>query len=352
MHKSKRFVLKRKTLFIRAAALVVPLICVLLLLSQTALAQNTYVITDGSRVVVHTTYASDPAAVLDEAGLELGADDTYTTQEGEGVSEITVRRSQSVRIDYCGEVLQAATYGETVESLLNRMNVPLGGDTAVSVPLDTMTYDGMELSVSRILTAVESYTLRIPYNTNRCYDPNLPVGTEVVLTQGESGQAVCTASVVYKNGVETSRTLLTQTVAQQPVDAVIAVGTNTDIAAKARQANAPVIGDGVIVTPTGEVLTYTGVVEMLATAYHCEGYVGTTAIGTVARVGAIAVDPSVIPYGTRMYIVSNDGEYVYGIATAEDCGGLIKGNRVDLFYDTEAECWQFGARDCQVYILG
>ena len=76
-----------------------------------------------------------------------------------------------------------------------------------------------------------------------------------------------------------------------------------------------------------------------------------TATGTIARVGAIAVDPKVIPYGTRMYIVSSDGTITYGVATAEDCGGSIKGNRVDLFFDTYSECINFGVRSCTVYIL-
>ena len=79
------------------------------------------------------------------------------------------------------------------------------------------------------------------------------------------------------------------------------------------------------------------------------GYI--TATGTKARVGAIAVDPKVIPYGTKMFIVTEDGQYVYGEATAEDCGGLIKGNRIDLFFDTVEECYAFGARMCQVYFL-
>lgn len=113
----------------------------------------------------------------------------------------------------------------------------------------------------------------------------------------------------------------------------------------------PVIGDGTITLPTGEVLTYTGVITSSATAY-CDK--GRTATGTEARVGAIAVDPRVIPYGTRMFIISADGEYIYGIATAEDCGSLdhIVGTRIDLHFDTLAECIQFGNRDCFVFFLG
>ena len=112
----------------------------------------------------------------------------------------------------------------------------------------------------------------------------------------------------------------------------------------------PVIGNGLIRLPTGEVLTSSKVISSLATAYCNKGL---TATGTQARVGAIAVDPEYIPYGTRMFIMTKDGEYIYGIATAEDCGSkqFIYGTRIDLHYDTEAECIQFGARMCWVYFL-
>ena len=103
MQERKQNVRKRKMHIIRMAVVVIPLI--LLLLSQTVFAQNTYVITDGDRVLVHTSSATDPAVVLTEAGLALGADDTYTTQTGIVRSEIKVQRVQTVTIDYCGEIL-------------------------------------------------------------------------------------------------------------------------------------------------------------------------------------------------------------------------------------------------------
>ena len=52
-----------------------------------------------------------------------------------------------------------------------------------------------------------------------------------------------------------------------------------------------------------------------------------------------------------MYIVSNDGQYVYGYCVAEDTGGLIKGYKIDLYFDTVDECWEFGVRTCTVYVL-
>ena len=126
MQERKRNKAKRKKSIIRMAILAVPLV-LLLLLSQTAFAQNTYVITDGDRVVVYTSSATDPAAVLDEAGLALGADDTYTTQAGIGISEIKVQRSVTVTVDNCGEIITVNSKDETVASLLKRLNIQVDG---------------------------------------------------------------------------------------------------------------------------------------------------------------------------------------------------------------------------------
>ena len=77
-----------------------------------------------------------------------------------------------------------------------------------------------------------------------------------------------------------------------------------------------------------------------------------TATGTRVKWGTVAVDPRMIPYGTRMFIVTTDGSFIYGIATAEDCGGAIKGNRIDLYMPTLSEAFRFGRRSCTVYFLG
>ena len=300
---------KRNFPLFRTMALLVPILIAVVLMSQTVFAQYTYVITDGTRVLVHTTSATDLNAVLNEAGLKLNADDTFTTQRGDGISEITVQRGRS------------AEYGTQVE----------------------------QEQVAR----VETYTTSIPHSVTYYHDPNLPAGVQEVLTKGINGELLCTANVVCSGGKETSRTVLSQTVVKSPVEEVIAIGTGS-AGQSVQGVDSLTIKDGFIYTANGEVLSYTGTLRVLATAYTCEGdpTPPPTATGTKAREGAIAVDPRVIPYGTRMFIVTEDGQYIYGIATAEDCGGLILGNRVDLYYDTEEECIDFGARWCTIYILG
>lgn len=350
MRERKRNEKKRTMSFLRVTALVIPMV-LLLLMSQTVLAQNTYVITDGDRVVVHTSSATDPAAVLTEAGLALGEDDTYTTQPGIGMSEITIQRSQLVTVNNRGEIFEVSSTEDTVGQLLKQLNIAVE-DMTVSVPLDAETYDGMQIVVSQTIHSTETYTTSIPSKIIYCADASLPAGIEEVITQGADGQLLCTADVVYVNGQEVSRTVLEKTVVQQPVDTVVAVG--TAIEARGVQEQLPVIEDGTITLPTGEVLTYNRTYRVLATAYtHTdEGCDFITATGTTVRIGTVAVDPSIIPYGTRMFIVSDDGAYIYGVATAEDCGGGIKGDRIDLYYPTYEECMAFGRRPCTIYFLG
>ena len=126
-------------------------------------------------------------------------------------------------------------------------------------------------------------------------------------------------------------------VTTQPVSKVVAYGTK----AKSKS----------VAAASGKNLSYSKVITCVATAYTTQNQsCKITATGTTARVGAIAVDPKVIPYGTKMYIVTSDGSIIYGVATAEDCGAF-SGKRIDLFYNTRSECVNFGRRTCNVYIL-
>ena len=352
MYKTRTQMRNKKMLLLCATALFF-LALLWLMLLQNLSARTTYVITDGRRVTVHTTTATDPEAVLGEAGLELGEDDTYTTQTEAGTAQINILRGKQVRINYYGETLEVTSGGETVGELLARLNLTWNEEDAISVPLNTGTYDGMALTIARVVRENQVYTTSLAHETIHCSDDALPEGVRKVVTEGVDGQLLCEATVTYLNGVEASRDILNRQVTSQPVSEIIAVGTG---APKETPEETPraVVGAGTITLPGGEVVTFTEKVTCLATAYHCEGYVGTTATGTRARVGAIAVDPEVFPYGTRFYIETKDGAYVYGIATAEDCGDkrFIYDTRLDLYFNTEKECIQFGARSCDVYILG
>lgn len=352
MGRTKRFAVKRQTNPLRSVLILIPVLAVLVtFLAVPAFAKNTYVITDGSRTFTYSTFATDPGRVLNEAGLELDENDTYTTHVDDGTASITIRRSQSITIEQHGKPFTVTSFGESVGDLLTRLNITLEENDVLSLSQDLQTYDGMQIRIDQVLDLEQTYTSPIPYGTTYCYDASLPEGTQAVLAPGVSGELLCSATVTYVNGKESGRTVHSEVVASAPVTEVIAIGTAGVEAVSPSEM--PVIGDDYIILPTGEVLTYTGTMNVGATAYYCEPWErGITYSGTKARVGEIAVDPDVIPLGTRMFIISNDGAYVYGIAIAEDTGYLIDGTRVDLYFNTYQECVEFGYRECTVYFLG
>ena len=354
------------------------------LLSQTVFAQTSYIITDGDRVTVHRSYSSDPYEVLTEAGIELEEEDTYETGYADGMNQITVRRMQMVTVINRGAQSVIGTYGETTGSLLAHMGITPGTGDTLSCSSETQTYDGMTIELVHTETRIEEEDTVVPYPVNYYEDPDLEPDAEIVLVAGQNGLTHVKSEVTYRNGKEVSRTVVQETVQTKPVTQLVIRGVDRTIMEQpadpepAEQA-APAASSGtasgssssgssssggsrydgsaetsgnVIMTSSGESYTYVDVMTCSATAYTCEGYVGHTYSGTLARVGAIAVDPTVIPLGTKMYVVSNDGQYVYGYCVAEDIGGGIKGNKIDLYFDTYAECWDFGVRMCTVYILG
>ena len=183
-----------------------------------------------------------------------------------------------------------------------------------------------------IETREEERLAGISYGSIFCEDPSLPKGKTEVLFPGQAGQSLQTCFVTYENGVQTEKEVLQETVLQEPVSQIVAVGTGEN----AEQERAfPLFGENCIITKAGQVLEFSHQGQFKATAY-------TSGIADVGYITAT---------GTKMFIVTEDGQYVYGEATAEDCGGAIKGNRIDLFFDTVNECYAFGVRMCQVYFL-
>ena len=289
----------------RTAALLISGLLAALVLTGSASPRTTYHITDGEAVYTVTGQPDDTEGALALAGVEVSERDRVTS------------------------ALQA------------------DGSVAVTVERPVTTYEELIVDL-------------LPYDTLRQADPDLLLGEEQVVQAGVQGAVSARSRVVTDPDGSLSITSMGTTVSQ-PVDEIVAYGTQvgpvtqswlsvTDDVLTHIDANAD--GSGTLTTASGQELAYTQVLSCKATAYTTQRQSWKkTATGTTARVGAIAVDPRVIPYGTRMFIVSADGSITYGVATAEDCGGNIKGNRIDLFFDTYNECISFGVRACDVYLL-
>lgn len=269
---------------------------------------------------------------------------------------LSARAESSVTVIFRGQLLRTSCREETVAQLLSRLDLETTDADTLSHTPETAIQPGMTLRVDRVLTREETYTTTLPHDTTTCYDPTLPEGTWEVLIPGRDGELRTTAEVTYVNFREISRNILTQQQSIAPVTEVIAQGTGPaeSPTEEPNPNDLPIIEDGYIRLPSGEVLTYTGTATVRASAYtHTdEGCDLITSTGSRVHVGTVAVDPRYIPYGTRMFIMATSGSYVYGISEAEDCGGAIKGDRVDLYLPTYEECMEFGRRVCTVYYLG
>ena len=348
MSKLKQFAIRKDNALVRLMImLIVP--CVLIgSVTMHAYAQSGYVIYDGEERHVVLSEATEPSEVVSEAGLELGRADLIELNAEGNRREITVVRNQLIYINNGGQTMVTNSYGETVGELLERINLSLKGDDAIDVALETMTYDGMELNIDRWTTSTEFVYEEVPFETEYVQTNKMIKGDEKVTTEGINGELKHTTQITYFNGQEVSREVIATEQTVAPVNQVIKQGTFEAEKGKLT------IGDGVIVTADGEVYTYTHTMKAKATAYtHTDaGCDMITATGTTVHWGTVAVDPRQIPYGTKMFIVSNDGKYVYGLSAAEDCGGSIKGNRIDLYMPTTSQCFAFGMRNCTIYFLG
>ena len=355
---------------IRWVALAVLLSSLVLLLTLPAFAQTKYVITDGDNVIVCLSNSTDPQQVIEEAGLELGESDTYTTQLSYGATEIHINRVQMISVREGDQVYVVGSYGGTVSDILESLDITLSESDMLSCVPETRTYDGMSISITRVTHETLEYDEPIPFGTRTFEDTSLAPGEEKILLEGIDGLNHFTAQITYEDGVEVDRSVLSQEIVSSPQDAIILRGVDRTVMDQTfTNVEDYIISDDYYryTPPTegsdgdekkfvpGTDLAYHEAVLFEATAYTCNSpnYLGNrrTFTGTAARVGAIAVDPKVIPLGTRMYIASADGEYIYGYCVAEDTGGLIKGNLVDLYYDTHDACMDFGRRDIIIYFL-
>ena len=281
--------------------------------------------------------------VLAYGGGNGGMNNAESRPVNQGPTEAKI-----VTLDVLGKKNDVVFYGDTVEELLAFAEVTVPENAEMNAELTDTVTDGMVLVIRTVEIKTEEFTMAMPFGTDYVETDYLKKGESVVLTEGTSGTYLCTGTATYINGILADRTAETFAVQTEPVNCLIAVGTGNG---KAKQ-GMPIVGQNKLLTYEGEVLEFTHKDEFKATCYYrfpVDGEI--TAMGTPTRVGAIAVDPTVIPYWTKMYIVTQDGEYIYGVAVAEDCGTAIKGKWVDLFLETYKEACEFGRRQVDIYFL-
>ena len=296
--------------------------------------------------------SEDPQSSVISVSEDVLIATAVSMSSGGDNSTIPLTEGQSVVIHYLDARISATAKDETVAQLLRRMKIDPAPLDMIAVDLSA---DPVEITVDSQFVFYDTVE-EVTESPIRYVDSDiLPTWCEQVLQQGQDGVYREVYEVVYEGGVEVSRHLVEIT-DTEPTETVIQRGTLTNFAPNDAEV-ADIIqngdGSGTIVLANGQQLTFNQTLDMKATAYTTgDPGVGTiTASGSTVHIGTVGVDRNQLPFGTKMYIVSNDGAYLYGFSIAEDTGSAIRKNRIDLYFNTYEECIQFGVRNCTVYIL-
>lgn len=271
-------------------------------------------------------------------------------QGAEKVLTVNPTPYYNVKINVDGQTHSVLATG-TVADAVDAAGIRIDDDDLVNVgmnePLNYMT----NITINRVDIVEEVRLETIEYATEYKEDDNYVIGYQEVVVDGEDGEIEKTVRHVYVDGKLTSSKVV-KTEITEPVDEVVVMGTSEINPIKEMSISQLDVPDWLALDENGVPTSYTQVLTGKSCAYSARP-TAKTASGRQVKVGYVAVDPAIIPYGTELYIASTDGKYVYGYAVAADTGtalldGLIL---VDLFMESyEASC-QWGAKQVNIYVL-
>ena len=306
-------------------------------LTLIAATQKEISISDNGNVFVVKTAKNTVAEVFEDENISLEPNDIVNVDlsskpDKDVLVSITRAKPYTLKNGNCAPYEIKSAYDD-VYDIFNQNNIICDDDDKITIADNFIT-------VVHVDTLQRAQNEIINFETVYENDSTMYEGTSKTVVEGSNGIASVLYNELYENGSFVSKTEISRETVKAPVNKVIKKGTKKKV-----YKASPLTS------------SYSNVITCRATAY--DGSYATlkkssprTAIGTVPSYGTVAVDPRVIPLGTKLYIASADGSYIYGYCTASDTGGAIKGNRVDLFMNSRADALNFGSRQVNVFILG
>lgn len=310
--------------------------------------ENTVYITDRGYVKELKTNETSLDNILSEAETELYEGDVASLVNNNDKIYISVTRAFDVTVNADNNTKKLRMTQGTVADAISKAGIRLGEYDTVSVDLDETLYSGIVINVSRVKYSNRDTWIELPYETEYIENPNMKIGTEKVISHGQKGIQTLTYKDLYIDGEYIKSEKIGDTITREPVKKVVMVGSSLQVPyAK--------LGDDEldkVNLENGIPENYVKIVSGKATAY-CASEGSLTASGRYAVVGTVAVDPKVIPYGSEVYIVAQNGSRVYGYAIAADTGGAMLDGRatVDVFCSSYSDCCNWGAVYVDIYVL-
>lgn len=299
-------------------------------------------VTDGEQSRVVLTMHSDPYKAVETAGMSVANYDLLQVDPDAGT--VAISRAMTVEVQADGlSTLLHMTDG-TVAQALRRADVTVGTYDKVSVDLQTAVSDGMSIKVDRVAYEEYSVVETIPYETVTRFTTVLSPGRTKVHQYGSEGSKTLTYRKTIVNGEVAETVLTNEKITKQPVNQILLKGASYGTPLS----SAPF---DIELDAKGQPVNY----KTLYAGKSCTAYsIGTRgASGMRLGVGTVAVNPNIIPYGTKLWITSADGKFVYGYAIAADTGAFASGTRTfcDVYMGSYAEACLFGRRTLNIYVL-
>ena len=321
----------------------------------------TFVNADGKEI--NTIFAGTVAELIESQGVTL-SDKLFSSVDVNAVVTNNLRveiiSAYDIIINVDGEEKAVQTTVKTVGDVLSEQGIILDEDDEVSPAADTVLTNDLVIEVLRVEYVTRETQEKIPFTTEKVNSSAMAKGTEKVSQKGIDGVKTFTYTDKVVNGVVESSELVSEEVTKEPVKKIIKVGTLVKQTSK-KLGNNKIEKNG---NPISELelpskysigennvpTEYKYTIKGRGAAYCIPG--GITATGRPVKPGYIAVNPKQIPYGTEMWIVSDDG-VVYGYAIAADTGGFVKKGyfTCDLYMNSTEQCYQWGDRCVTIYVL-
>ncbi|MEO9170588.1 MAG: 3D domain-containing protein [Candidatus Aquilonibacter sp.] len=291
-------------------------------------------------VTQHVTNAATVGDFLRERGIVAGARDYVAPALDVPLSDrltIVYRAAVPVSIVTSRGRTNVISNAEDVGALLEEQGVRLGAHDVVQPTLSDAVPANGTVRIARVVTWSRTVKQRISQQIVHRLDFSLSPGTSKVVAKGSPGERDVMVRFSQRDSEKIRKAVVSSQLVKKPRARIVAEGVG-EYEAFERIARRGIQQTSYVAASA---------LDMVATAYTagCYGCSGITASGRPAGHGVVAVDPGVIPLGTRLYIPG------YGFAIAGDTGGAIRGKRIDLGFNSTRDAMLFGRREVVVYRL-
>ena len=341
--------INNKHMRLRALSVLTALTIAVVTLLHTSI--HTIEVFDGEKTYTVTSLSRNVASVMAKMKFKSNNYEILNTNIFYGTTSVHITYGFPVYITQGDKTTEIKFFGGTVAQALAEAGFTVDEHDFVEPALDTEIKETTYIDYTDIGYTSGTYTEAIPFETKTEYTEALNKGVTKVTKPGVKGSQLVSYTQKTINGVPTIKEIVSTTILTQPVGAVQLMGTKPIPANPKNWVSTIVPTNTIELDANGVPVKYKSKMTVRATAYTHTG--NRTSTGVWPQPGHIAVNPKIIPYGTKMFIKTVDGKYIYGYAVAADTGGFIKKHPtgIDLFMNTERQCVNFGVRKAEIYIL-